>query len=389
MIKLLAHIFIKGCENYGEPRVRTAYGILVGVVGIVLNFLLFAGKLIAGLICSSVSVIADAFNNLSDAGSSVITIAGYKIAAMPADMEHPFGHGRAEYVAGLIVSGAIIFMAFEIGKESLGKIISPEELNADVLSLCILGDSVLVKLYIFAYNRRVGKLINSAPMKAAAVDSLSDCISTLSAAAALAVSMLTGVNIDGWIGLFISFIIIKAGVSAAKDSLAPLLGQKADDSYIEDIKKDVMEFEGILGLHDLEVHNYGVNRNIVSFHAEVPADMTFMQAHDLVDHVENVLAGKYSAQVTIHMDPVVEDDESTAKCREYVLGLLSEIGEDVTMHDFRITERCGKRTAVFDVEVPFGLKMSDDEVRKRVDEGLKRFDPELGAAICIDKKIYR
>jgi len=388
MVRFLASIFIKNHKNLVDPRVRTAYGILTGIIGIIMNFLLFAGKLTVGLLTSSVSVTADAFNNLSDAGSSVVSVAGYKLAAVPADREHPFGHGRAEYVAGLIVSAAIVFTAFEIGSESLSKIITPTEINTDIVSVVILGASILVKLYMFVYNRRIGKLINSAPMKAVAVDSLSDCAATLSVIAALTVYMIWGINLDGYIGLFISLVILRAGISAAKESLMPLLGEKADDEFIEGIRQTVLAHDNIAGLHDLAVHNYGVGRNIISLHAELPADMSFVEAHETVDRIESELSDKYSATVIIHMDPVYEENADTAGYRSAVMKIIKAAEPEAEMHDFRVTERNGRRILIFDVEVPFGLKISDDELKKRITEGIAEYDSSLGTIVCIDKKIY-
>ncbi len=304
MVRLLARLFIKDRKNTDDPAVRASYGILAGTLGIVLNVLLFAGKLFAGLISSSVSVVADAFNNLSDAGSSVISIVGCRIAASPADNEHPFGHGRAEYIAGLVVSCSIVFMAFEIGRESIAKLITPEEPTADLLTFVVLGASILVKLYIFAYNHGLSKLINSAPMKAVAVDSLSDCVSTLAAAASLTVFALFGLNIDGWVGLMITLIIARAGINAAKESLTMLLGSKPDDAYIEGIHETARGFGGILGIHDLYVHNYGVGMNVVSLHAEIPDTVSFVEAHEMADALEHELSEKFGAVVTVHMDPV-------------------------------------------------------------------------------------
>ncbi len=388
MIRLLAKLFIKNCDNYEDNGVRTKYGVLTGIVGIALNFLLFGGKLIAGIITSSVSISADAFNNLSDAGSAVISIAGYKIAAMPADREHPFGHGRAEYAAGLIVATAIVFMAFEIGKESVQKIITPEEPTFSVISIVILSVSILVKLYIFAYNHRYGRLLDSAPMKAVAVDSLSDCISTGSAIAALVVFMIWNVNIDGYIGLFISLIILRSGVNAARESLRPLLGEKADDKLAADIKEELKKYDNILGIHDLAVHNYGVNKNLITLHAEVPAELSFIEAHDLVDAIEHDLGSKYSAVVTIHMDPVQKDNEETLGYKELIGSILGTINPEAQIHDFRIIEHSGKRKISFDVEVPFGTETPDDEIRQRLADGIAKFDSTAETVVCIDKKIY-
>lgn len=386
MVKLLAKIFIKDCENYSDTGVRTGYGVLVGIVGTVLNFLLFLGKLIVGLVSSSVSVVADAFNNLSDAGSSIIAVAGYRIAAMPADREHPFGHGRAEYIAGLIVSCSIIFMALEIGKESLSKIFEPDELSADAVSLTVLAASILVKLYIFAYNRHIGRLINSAPMRAAAIDSLSDCISTVSATAALIVYLIWNINIDGYIGLAITFIIMKAGIEAAKESLMPLLGEKADDEYADRIKKAAAELDGIVGVHDLYVHNYGIGRDVISLHAEIPAEISFIEAHEIADALENRLADMFNAVVTVHMDPAVKDSEMSLHCKELVRDIIAEMSPEASMHDFRMVERDGRDVLIFDVEVPFGIGIKDEEIKARIVDGLHGYNSALDAVICVDKR---
>ena len=279
-------------------------------------------------------------------------------------------------------------MAFEIGRESLSKIFNPDELSADLVSMIVLAASILVKLYIFTYNRGIGKLINSAPMKAAAVDSLSDCISTVSAIAALAVYLIWNVNIDGYIGLVITLIIVKAGIEAARESLTPLLGQKAEDDYIAGIRETAESFDGVVGIHDLYVHNYGVGRNVVSLHAEIPATMSFTEAHDVVDALENELQKRYGAVVTIHMDPVVEDNEQSSECKRIIREVLAEISPDASMHDFRMTEKGGGKVLIFDIEVPFGLAMSDSDIEQRVTDRLHAYDSTLETVICIDKKIY-
>ncbi len=388
MTGLLARLFIKDYKNTSDPEVRTAYGILTGTVGIVMNFLLFAGKLAVGLITGAVSVSADAFNNLSDAGSSVVSVAGYKLAAVPPDREHPFGHGRAEYIAGFVVSAAIIFTAFEICTQSVAKIFTPEELNTDIISVVILCASILVKLYMFAYNRRIGKLVNSVTMRAVAVDSLSDCAATLAVIAALIIYMVWGINLDGFIGLLISVLILKAGISAAKESIAPLLGMKADDELIEGIRKTVLAYDNIVGVHDLIVHNYGVNKYVISLHTELPADLSFTDAHETVDRIETELREKYSAVVTIHMDPVYEETPETEGYKAEVVRMISSVESSASMHDFRVTERGGKRVLIFDVEVPFGLDISDEDLKQRISEKITEYDSSLSAIITIDKKIY-
>lgn len=388
MIKLLAKIFIKNHTDYNNPAVRNRYGVLTGAVGIGLNFLLFVGKFIAGLITSSISVTADAFNNLSDAGASVITICGYKFAEKPADDDHPFGHGRVEYIASLLVSIIIIVMGFELGLSSIEKIITPAEITFDYVSLGILIASILVKFYIFIYNRGIGKLINSAPMKATATDSLSDCISTVAVIVGLVVYTVFGLNIDGYIGILVAVFILKAGFEAVKDSLAPIIGERADEEYVADVKNTVLSYENIIGVHDLIVHNYGVGENVISMHAEVPAEMGFMEAHELIDTIENDLKKKYASCVTLHMDPVEADTETSIKYKMLVNKIVKEIDPDMSIHDFRMTDGLKNRNLIFDVEVPFKVKLSDGEVSERISKRIKEEDDGLNAVITVDKKVY-
>lgn len=388
MIKLLSKIFIKNYTDYGNPAVRNQYGVLTGIMGIVLNLLLFAGKFIAGILTASIAVTADAFNNLSDAGTSIITMVGFKIAGMPADDEHPFGHGRVEYVAGLLVSIVIIIMGFELGKGSIEKIFNPEEITFSALSLGILVASVLVKLYICLYNRKIGKLINSATMKATAMDSLSDCISTISVIIGLVVFLIWNVNIDGYVGLLVAVFIFKTGIGAVKESLTPLLGEKADEEYIMDIKKSILSYDNIVGVHDLIVHNYGVGENVISLHAEVPATMGFMEAHEMIDMIENDLKKKYASCVTIHMDPVEADTEQSLKYKMLVNRAITSVNENITMHDFRMTDGVKCRNLIFDIEVPFKLKQSDSEIVQLITAKIKEQDENLNAVISVDKKVY-
>ncbi len=388
MIKLLSKIFIKNYTDYGNPAVRNQYGVLTGIMGIVLNLLLFAGKFLAGILTASIAVTADAFNNLSDAGTSIITMVGFKIAGMPADDEHPFGHGRVEYVAGLLVSIVIIIMGFELGKGSVEKIFNPEEITFSALSLGILIASVLVKLYICLYNRKIGKLINSATMKATAMDSLSDCISTISVIIGLVVFLIWNVNIDGYVGLLVAVFIFKTGLGAVKESLTPLLGEKADEEYIMDIKKSILSYDNIVGVHDLIVHNYGVGENVISLHAEVPATMGFMEAHEMIDMVENDLKKKYASCVTIHMDPVEADTEQSLKYKLLVNRAITSVNENITMHDFRMTDGVKCRNLIFDIEVPFKLKQSDSEIVQLITAKIKEQDENLNAVISVDKKVY-
>lgn len=387
MIGLLSRIFIKNHTDYKNPEVRRSYGFLTGIVGIILNFLLFSGKLFAGIITSSISIIADAINNLSDTGSSVITMVGFKLAGRPADSEHPFGHGRIEYIASLFVSALILFMGFELEKGSIEKIINPEDISFKVISLVILGLSLLVKLYIFLYNRKIGSLISSSTMKATALDSLSDCISTGAVIAGLIVFLIWGINIDGYVGVIVGLFIFKTGIESIKESITPLLGEKADEELITDIRETALSFENVTGIHDLIIHNYGVGQNMISFHAEVPAEMEFMEAHEMIDTIENEMKKKYGC-VTIHMDPVLKDNEQTIMYKKLVNDVISTINENLSIHDFRMTDGNINKNLIFDVEVPFGIKESDEEIKNRIIEEIKAYDSNLNVVIEVDKKIY-
>lgn len=387
MVSLLAKLLIKNYKNYSDSAVRQSYGMLTGAVGIVLNLILFGGKLFAGIITGAISITADAVNNLSDAGSSLVTMAGMRMAGRPADKEHPFGHGRLEYVSGLIVSFIILLMGYELGKDSIMKIIHPEEVTFSLLSVGILVASVLVKLYICIYNRKFGKLINSSAMKATAMDSLSDCISTAAVIIGLVVFAVFNVNIDGYVGVLVAVFILKTGIEAAKESLAPLIGQPPEKEFVDGIEKTVMEYEGVVGIHDLIVHNYGVGNNIISLHAEVPSEMGFMEAHELVDIIENDLREKYGALATVHMDPVETMNEVANEHKALVKKIISEISPSISMHDFRMTDGIKNRNLIFDVVVPYSLKISDAEIKRLISEKIKNEDENLNAVITVDKEM--
>ncbi len=387
MVSLLTRLFIKDYKNTSDPAVRQRYGMLTGVMGIVLNLILFGGKLFAGIVTGAISVTADAVNNLSDAGTSVISMVGMKLAGRPADKEHPFGHGRMEYVAGLAVAAVIFIMGYELLRDSVMKIFEPEEVNFSIVSLVILAVSVLIKLYICLYNRKIGKLINSPAMKATAMDSLSDCISTIAVIAGLLVFEFAEVSIDGYVGILVALFVFKAGVEAAKESLEPLLGQRPDKEYVDEIESTVVGYEGIIGIHDLIVHNYGAGANIISLHAEVSSDMGFMEAHELIDIIENDLKSRYAAIATVHMDPVETNNETAKQYKELVKGFISEISPEISMHDFRMTDGVKNRNLIFDIVVPYRFKMNDNAIKALISEKIKREDENLNAVITVDKEM--
>ncbi|MBR5565870.1 MAG: cation transporter [Roseburia sp.] len=385
MVTLLAKIFVRG--NKDKNAVRQAYGMLCGVLGIVLNVMLFTGKFIAGLLSNSIAITADAVNNLSDAGSSFVTLIGFKLAGQKPDTEHPYGHGRMEYISGLVVAGAILLMGYELAKDSISKIITPQETEFSWLIVGILVASIGVKIYMFFYNNAVAKKIESPAMAATAKDSLSDSIATGVVLVSALISHYTSIKIDGYCGLLVALLIFYAGYGAAKDTLNPLLGQKASEEFEQEIEDLVMAHEEICGIHDLFVHDYGPGRQIISLHAEVSADSDIMMIHDVIDNIENELRTKLGCDVTIHMDPIVTNDEHVTAMKKNVLEIVKSIDERMTLHDFRMVEGPSHTNLLFDVVAPFDLKITDEELEKEV---FVRTQKTLGkhyfTVIKVDKK---
>lgn len=369
MITLLAKIFVK--EQKDKSKVRQAYGVLCGVVGILLNVLLFAGKFMAGTISNSIAITADAFNNLSDAGSSFVTLIGFKLAGAKPDPEHPFGHGRMEYVSGLVVAAAILLMAYELIRDSITKIIHPEETEFSTLVLVILVSSILVKLYMSYYNRSIGKKIDSAAMRATATDSLSDTFATLVVLIATLVGHYTDLHIDGWCGVLVGIFILLAGINAAKETLNPLLGQPPEEDFVGEIDRIVMAHDEICGIHDLIVHDYGPGRQMISLHAEVPAEGDILEIHDVIDNVENELRAKLGCDATIHMDPIITSDEHISELKAAVISIVKSIDEVITLHDFRVVTGPTHTNLIFDVLIPFKFYISDDELTLMIQERVK------------------
>lgn len=368
MISLLAKWFIRDCENVTDPAVRRAYGTLCGAVGIGWNLLLFAGKFIAGTLSGSIAITADAFNNLSDAGSSVVTLLGFRLAGKKPDTDHPFGHGRMEYISGLVVAGLILLMAAELGKSSLEKILHPAAVTFSALTAAILVISILVKLYMAFYNRAVGRKIGSAAMAATAADSRSDAISTAAVLSAMLIDRFTAVHIDGWVGLVVAVLILITGIKAARETLDPLLGQPPAEEFVREIERIVMAHEKIKGIHDLVVHDYGPGRVMITLHAEVPAHEDILALHDEIDLAEHELARQLGCVATIHMDPIVTDDGVTAQLRQQVAELVRTIDPRITIHDFRMVPGPSHTNVIFDAVVPFDEALPHDEVARRIRE---------------------
>lgn len=372
MITLLARIFIKDSGRLEDSGVRRAYGMLCSIVGIALNVVLFAGKYLAGVISGSIAITADAFNNLSDAGSSLITLVGFKFSGMRADRDHPFGHGRIEYLSGFGVSMIIILMGVELLKSSVVKIFSPEPVETGVLPVMILIVSICVKVYMSFYNRSIGKKIDSEAMKATAMDSLSDSIATTAVLISMGINFLTGVNIDGWCGCIVAGFVLFAGYSAAKDTLDPLLGKAPTKEFVEEIKNIVMAHPEIIGIHDLIVHDYGPGRCMISLHGEVPGNGDIFELHDVIDVVERELKEKLGCEAVIHMDPIESDNSKVMERKQEVAEIITEKFPGVSIHDFRIVQGPSHTNVIFDAVVPYGFRLTDEEVKSGIEELVKQ-----------------
>lgn len=385
MIQFLARRFIRDCDNVEDPAVRRAYGALCGCVGIGLNVLLFLGKLLAGVATGSLAVTADAVNNLSDAGSSVVTLLGFKLAAKTPDRDHPFGHGRLEYVSGLVVSMAIILMGVELARSALEQILYPKPVDFTPLAGAILLISIAVKTYMALYNRSVGRRIGSAAMSAAARDSLGDCLATAAVLLGGLAGRLWDVQIDGWCGGAVALFILWSGVGAAKETIDPLLGQPPSPEFVARVRELTLSYPEIIGIHDLIVHDYGPGRRIISLHAEVPASGDILALHDVVDAAERRLGEEMGCLATIHMDPVVHDNGATREARERVSALVRLIDPGITIHDFRMVPGPTHTKLIFDAEVPYQCPLPDQEVRRRIQEGVPTLDEGWSAVAEVEK----
>lgn len=389
MIQLLASLFIKEKENNTSPAVRQAYGTLCGAVGIGLNILLFLGKWIAGFLSGSIAITADAFNNLSDAGSSIITLIGFRISGQRPDSEHPFGHGRMEYISGFLVSIAILIMGFELVKSSINKLIHPEPVESSPVIFVILAVSILVKIYMFSYNRAVGKKIGSAAMHATAMDSLSDAVSTALVLGATLVSQLTGLLLDGWFGILVGLFILYTGATTIKETMDLLLGQPPKKEFIDEIREIVVSHKLVYGIHDLIVHDYGPGRVMISLHAEVDANGDIQAIHEQIDHIENELQEKLHCSATIHMDPIVTDDKEVLEMKQKVKRIVLETDDSFSMHDFRMVKGPTSTNLIFDVSVPSGCKKTDNEILNKLKEKIRELPGSIYyPVIQIDHEYY-
>ncbi len=385
MFRLLIRLFIKDKDNTGDPAVRRSYATLASIYGICINVILFGAKYFAGVISASVAVTADAFNNLSDAASSVITLIGFRLSGKRADPKHPFGHGRIEYLAGFIVSAIIIVVGGELGISSIKKIIHPEPIEAGLVPAVIMGAAILVKFYMFTYNRYAGKRISSEALKATASDSLTDCIATAVTLISMGLAYFFNINIDGWAGILVSIFILYAGITSAIDTVSPLLGQAPDPELVKGIEKTVMEYPDIIGIHDMIVHDYGPGRVYVSLHAEVDGKGDIFELHDAIDNAEHEISERFNCLATIHMDPIDADNEMLTGKKDDILNAVRSIYPEATIHDLRMVPGPTHTNLVFDVVLPADCKDNDDEANKKITEKVDSLWEDCFSVIQIDR----
>ena len=384
MITLFSRLFLK-TDGKSPAQLRTAYGTLAGIVGIFLNLLLFAGKFLAGVLSSSVAITADAFNNLSDAGSSVVTLLGFQLAGKKPDPDHPFGHGRMEYLSGLVVAMLILLMGFELLKSSVDKILHPAPVDSGWLVSLILCASIAVKLYMAWYNRQLGKKLNSAAMLATSADSLSDSVATLAVLIATLVSQAFGLMIDGWCGIVVSLFIFKAGIEAARETIDPLLGAPPSKELVERISTLVLSHDIVVGIHDLIVHDYGPGRMMISLHAEVSSAGDILAIHDEIDNIERQLQKELGCHAVIHMDPVVTDDVRVTDTKRTIAQLVCTVDPSLTIHDFRMVSGPTHTNVIFDVVAPYDLPLTDAALTAQIQQEVRQLEGNYFAVVTVDK----
>lgn len=385
MTKLLLKIFIKNHKNTADPLIRRKYINLGSVVGILCNLILFAIKLIIGLLAGSVSIMADAFNNLTDIGSSVVTIIGFRLSIKPADKEHPFGHGRFEYMSAMLVAIIILLVGFELFKTSVEKIFTPSELKVEFYTIILLSISVIIKLWMFLFNKKLGKSINSSGLIATAQDSVNDSIATFAVLVSIIISKIFGINVDPFMGIAVAVFILYSGVKTIKETLDPLLGMPPEKETIDAIATMVLANEKFVGIHDLIVHNYGPGRSFASLHVEVPSDADIVACHEDIDACEKEIHGALGIEVVIHMDPIAINDENTIKTKEAVCNAIGKYNSKFSIHDFRMVNGEEQINLIFDVVVPNDITLKDFEIKSKIQEICKELDSRYVTVITIDK----
>ena len=384
MHAILIKLFIRDSENTKDIRIRTAYGTLGSVTGVVVNLILAIAKYIAGVISGSISVTADAINNLSDAGSSIVSFFGVKLSAKPADKGHPYGHGRIEYISASVVAFLVLLMGVELLKSSIAKITNPVPVEFNWVSLIILVLSILAKLWLGFFNKKLGEKINSAPMMAVMKDSFSDCLATAVATASIIISAFSDINVDGYLGLFVAGFILLAGFNILKETMAELLGKAPEKEFVEEIEQKILSYDMVVGVHDMIIHDYGPQRRFASAHAEVPANADVMECHDIIDLIERDIMAEFGLLISIHMDPIVVDDERINELRRMTAETVKNICEEMSIHDFRVVDGPTHTNLIFDLIVPHKYPMSNDEICKLIDKKLSKIDERYFTVITVE-----
>jgi len=387
MTNFIIRLFIKN-KSDDFQKIRSAHITAATVVGIFLNFLLFIFKIVFGILAGSMAMIADAFNNITDAGSSLVSFIGFRLSIKHVDKKHPFGHGRMEYVAGFIVDMLIILVGFELLKSSVQKIFSPSVPETNVFTLIILVASVLIKLWLFFFYRKIGKKIDSVGLRSTAIDSLTDCAATTLVLISVIVSKQFNIMIDGYVGIFVSALILWAGIKAAKETMDLLLGAPPTKEYIDSIYEYTRRYPQIIGIHDLMVHDYGVGRKFISFHAEMSEDYNINYAHEIVDQLEREMNEIFGALVTIHFDPIAVNNDEVDRMRLFAIKCMNEVNEKFTLHDFRMTKGEKNINLIFDMVIPIDYSASDDDAAKQVADKIKEYDPNCYAVIQPEHPFY-
>lgn len=385
--KLLINTFIKNHTDTKNEKVRNSYGFLAGIVGVCTNVILFIIKLSVGLITSSISIMADAFNNLSDAASSLITIFGFKLSSMPADKEHPFGHGRIEYLSALVVACMVMIVGLQFIKSSFEKIINPEPVTFEFIPCILLLVSIGLKVWLSRFNKFIGNKINSSALKAASVDALGDVFTSSAVAISFLAAKFTTLPIDGYIGMVVALFIVYSGFTLIKDTINPLLGEAPDPELVEAIKEKVSSYDNILGTHDLIIHNYGPGRCMASIHAEIPSDISVVKIHEIVDEAERQISKDLNIYLVIHIDPVCVIEGEVKKAYSEILQLVNEIDFIESIHDFRVVGEGEVKNLIFDVVIDTSKKMkySDDELKEMINNRIKKLHPSYNCVITLDK----
>ncbi len=384
MSSLLVRLFVKNPENVQDPAVRAAYGRMCGLTGIVCNLLLVAGKLLAGFLSGSIAIMADAINNLSDAASSVITLAGFKLASKPADSGHPFGHARFEYIAGLAVALLVMVIGIELGKSSLNKILNPTPVEFSILSFAVLAGAILLKIWMAFFNRRIGRKIGSGTLEATYADSRNDVLTTGAVLMAALIARFTGLNLDGYMGLAVAVFILISGFLLVRDTLNPLLGPAPDPDFVHHVKEKIESYPGVLGTHDLLVHDYGPGRRFASAHVEMDASADVMASHDIIDHIEWDFLKNENLHLIIHYDPIVTDPQHQAPARSRALAALESIDPRLGLHDFRWVAGQQHDNYIFDVVAPEQFPLPPEELKQRINQALQGGPRPVHTHITVD-----